>query len=114
MVVHPNNTCNNTMNILDFNTPDTDRMEASLETGNFLKRVGKAMQFARDMERRFLMSEQQNKELTRQVAELLDHCQLEGGECSVCAAIVCPHQCEFHLHHDGCPACAEDGEGEQP
>ena len=33
-------------------TPETDRMEASLETGNFVKRVAKAMQFARDLERR--------------------------------------------------------------
>jgi hypothetical protein len=39
---------------------------------------------------------------------LLNHCDKENGECSVCATIVCPHKEPFHFHHDGCPACAQD------
>jgi hypothetical protein len=33
-------------------------------------------------------------------------------ECSECATIVCPHADEMHFHHDGCPSCACDDEGE--
>lgn len=29
-------------------------------------------------------------------------------ECAECAAICCPHHDEMHLHHDGCPSCAQD------
>lgn len=42
--------------------------------------------------------------------QLLNHCPI--GECSECAKIVCPHGDPFHLHHDGCPACAESPETE--
>lgn len=45
------------------------------------------------------------RDLLRQVNALLDHCP--HGECPTCSQIVCPHQCELHFHHDGCPACAE-------
>jgi len=38
---------------------------------------------------------------------LLNHCDKEGGECSECGRIVCPHGEPLHFHHDGCPACAE-------
>lgn len=46
--------------------------------------------------------------ITSRYGEMLDqlfnHCPI--GECSECAKIVCPHGDPFHLHHDGCPACA--------
>lgn len=36
-----------------------------------------------------------------------DHppCDRDGGECSVCSVMICPHHEALHLHHDGCPAC---------
>ena len=37
---------------------------------------------------------------------LLNHCDKESGECSVCSVIVCPHKDSFHFHHDGCPSCS--------
>jgi hypothetical protein len=40
------------------------------------------------------------------VDALLNHCDKEGGECSVCSAIVCPHKDILHFHHDGCPSCS--------
>jgi hypothetical protein len=40
-----------------------------------------------------------------QIDALLAHCP--DGECPTCASIVCPHKCDMHFHHDGCPACAE-------
>lgn len=43
--------------------------------------------------------------------KLLAHCP--DGECLVCAAIICPHGEPRHFHHDGCPACAEDGTNER-
>lgn len=51
------------------------------------------------------------KTLEEQVGKLLDHCKLEGGECSKCAVIVCPHKDPMHLHHDGCPSCYGDNFG---
>ena len=39
------------------------------------------------------------------VDKLLNHC--DDPECWDCGKIICPHQCEMHFHHDGCPACAE-------
>lgn len=44
--------------------------------------------------------------------KLLNHCDKESGECSECGKIMCPHECDLHFHHDGCPACAELGDGE--
>jgi|SRR5579859_8084175 len=32
-------------------------------------------------------------------------CNLEGGECSICAVRDCPYEDPFHYHHDGCPSC---------
>lgn len=43
--------------------------------------------------------------LTHQVDQLLAHCP--NGECPQCSKIICPHGCDMHFHHDGCPACAE-------
>lgn len=43
----------------------------------------------------------------RLLAHMDDGTHQEGGECSVCAAICCPHGEPFHFHHDGCPACCE-------
>lgn len=43
--------------------------------------------------------------LRMQCDALLNHCDKEGGECSECAGIICPHQDPFHFHHDGCPSC---------
>ena len=40
-----------------------------------------------------------------QVNKLLDHCP--DPECGTCAKIICPHECDWHFHHDGCPSCAE-------
>ena len=40
-----------------------------------------------------------------QIQALLDHCS--ENECSVCAKIICPFEDDLHLHHDGCPSCAE-------
>lgn len=45
---------------------------------------------------------------------LLNHCDKENGECSECSKIVCPHGCDLHFHHDGCPACAELGDEHPP
>lgn len=39
------------------------------------------------------------------VDKLLNHCP--NGECMECGMIVCPHGEPLHLHHDGCPACAQ-------
>lgn len=36
---------------------------------------------------------------------LLNHCERDGGECSICAKIICPHGDDMHYHHDGCPQC---------
>jgi hypothetical protein len=41
---------------------------------------------------------------------LLAHCP--DAECPTCSAIICPHKCELHFHHDGCPACAEKGDSD--
>lgn len=41
------------------------------------------------------------------VDALLNHCDKEGGECSVCGTIVCPHKDSMHFHHDGCPSCSQ-------
>lgn len=46
--------------------------------------------------------------LHARIAALLDHCP--DAECATCAAIICPHDCGLHYHHDGCPACAEHEE----
>ncbi len=40
--------------------------------------------------------------------KLLNHCDKDNGECYECSKIVCPHECELHFHHDGCPACSQD------
>ena len=40
------------------------------------------------------------------VDKLLNHCS--EPECYECSVIVCPHNCDLHLHHDGCPACYEE------
>jgi hypothetical protein len=45
-----------------------------------------------------------------QIECFLAHCP--DGECPTCSQIICPHGCELHFHHDGCPACAEH-EGNQ-
>lgn len=53
-----------------------------------------------------LKSEQER--LTTMVDQLLEHagkCECEGGECSRCGEIVCPHRDPMHFHHDGCPSC---------
>lgn len=42
------------------------------------------------------------------IDKLLNHCDKEGGECSECAKIICPHEDTLHFHHDGCPSCTED------
>lgn len=42
---------------------------------------------------------------TGQIDALLAHCGKESGECSGCAAIICPFEEPLHFHHDGCPAC---------
>lgn len=44
-------------------------------------------------------------DLRNQVNLLVNHCDKENGECSVCSQIICPHHDPLHLHHDGCPAC---------
>lgn len=31
----------------------------------------------------------------------------DNAECLTCGAALCPHYEPMHLHHDGCPACAE-------
>lgn len=56
---------------------------------------------------------QQVEELTRErdrfekmCDALLNHCDKEQGECSVCSTIVCPSGDPYHFHHDGCPSCA--------
>jgi hypothetical protein len=40
------------------------------------------------------------------VDKLLAHC--DDPECWTCGKIICPHECEMHFHHDGCPACAQE------
>jgi len=47
------------------------------------------------------LAEQRGKQLDA----LLAHCDKEGGECSECSKIICPHKDEMHFHHDGCPSC---------
>lgn len=37
--------------------------------------------------------------------KLVNHCDKESGECSICSEIVCPHGDPMHFHHDGCPTC---------
>lgn len=37
---------------------------------------------------------------------LLNECHEEGGECSKCGEICCPHKDTMHFHHDGCPSCS--------
>jgi len=44
------------------------------------------------------------------VDEILNSCTAEGGECSTCSIIICPHADPMHFHHDGCPSCAEEVE----
>ena len=46
----------------------------------------------------------ENKRLQDMNNKLLNHCP--DAECFECSKIVCPHGCEMHFHHDGCPACA--------
>lgn len=53
---------------------------------------------------------EENKDLTEKLDALLNHCKLEGGECSVCAEIICPHEDPMHFHHDGCPSCIAGGD----
>jgi hypothetical protein len=48
------------------------------------------------------------------VDALINHCDKESGECSVCSFIVCPHKDLFHFHHDGCPACSTECERPVP
>lgn len=43
-----------------------------------------------------------------QLDALLAHCGKEGGECSECGKIICPHKDEMHFHHDGCPSCVHE------
>lgn len=31
----------------------------------------------------------------------------DGEYCVQCGDIFCPWGCDLHLHHDGCPACAQ-------
>lgn len=47
----------------------------------------------------------ENAALHEKLDKLLAHCP--DGECAECSKIICPHECELHFHHDGCPACAE-------
>lgn len=39
------------------------------------------------------------------VDALINHCDKECGECSVCGTICCPFGDSMHFHHDGCPSC---------
>jgi len=48
------------------------------------------------------------RRLSRIADELLNHCDKEQGECSVCGRIVCPFKDPLHFHHDGCPSCSDD------
>jgi len=52
-----------------------------------------------------------NERLSEIVDKLLNHCP--DSECSECSKISCPHGCELHFHHDGCPACAMASEPAQ-
>lgn len=49
-----------------------------------------------------------NERLLEIVGKLLNHCP--DSECPECSKISCPHGCELHFHHDGCPACAMEPE----
>lgn len=51
---------------------------------------------------------EQVKEQEAKLNALLAHCP--DGECPTCSKIICPHDCDMHFHHDGCPACAEHEE----
>lgn len=42
----------------------------------------------------------------QRIDALLAHCP--DAECAACAKIICPSECAFHFHHDGCPACEQD------
>jgi hypothetical protein len=42
------------------------------------------------------------------IGQLLNHCDKEGGECSYCSQLICPHKDPMHFHHDGCPSCSCD------
>lgn len=44
------------------------------------------------------------------VDQMINQCELDNGECGICARICCPHGEPFHFHHDGCPACCHDEE----
>jgi hypothetical protein len=57
------------------------------------------------VKRRVIEADVRIRDLEAQVDALLAHCP--DGECPTCATIVCPHKCDMHFHHDGCPACAE-------
>lgn len=37
-----------------------------------------------------------------------DECQVD--ECLLCSVRDCPHSCELHYHHDGCPACLDEAQ----
>jgi hypothetical protein len=45
-----------------------------------------------------------------QVDNMLNECTDGGGECAVCASIICPHYDRLHFHHDGCQSCSESCE----
>jgi hypothetical protein len=45
-----------------------------------------------------------------QVDDMINACTDNGGECDVCASIICPHYDKLHFHHDGCPSCSESCE----
>lgn len=46
----------------------------------------------------------QRDRLNAEIDSLLMQCP--DAECSQCSIVVCPHGCDLHFHHDGCPACA--------
>lgn len=45
------------------------------------------------------------------VDRVLNQCTLDNGECHKCAELCCPYLDPMHFHHDGCPSCAELGDG---
>ena len=86
----------------------------TLETENAVRR---ADSYADQKAAREAMDERDglkaNIERMQNIADsLLNHCDKEGGECSECGKIVCPHGEPLHFHHDGCPACAQHESGE--
>jgi hypothetical protein len=50
-------------------------------------------------------AEKENERLKVIIGQLLNHCDKEGGECSYCSQLICPHKDMMHFHHDGCPSC---------